>query len=336
MAAKAKSIYTSDDVAAKAGVSQATVSRVFAGSANVSEKKKKKVLQVAAQLNYQPNAIARGLSTRKTNLIGIVVRDFKNPFYPDVLSRFYTSFAEKGYHLLFINTEKEYIGEKEISKLIDYNVEGVIITDALLSSSEAVRFERHGIKVILFNRYSEKMTGTAVYCDNAVAGRQMATYLIGMGHKHFAFLSGRADTSTSIDRRKGFELVLKQKKLPALQVYPGEYSYESGFKSGQEIASSSKKTDCIFCANDIIAIGAMDGIRQMGKSIPNDISIVGFDDITVASWPSYSLTTWQQPVQELVENTVELLIEEINGGSRKNEKIILKGQLVVRNTVKRK
>jgi DNA-binding LacI/PurR family transcriptional regulator len=328
--------FTSEDVAAKAGVSQATVSRVFAGSANVSEKKRKKVMEVAQQLNYQPNAIARGLSTRKTQMIGIVVRDFRNPFYPAVLARFYNSLSAKGYHLIFINTEDEYIGEKEIGKLIDYNVDGVIITDALLSSSEAERFARHDIAVILFNRYSKQSPGGAVYCDNFQAGRQVATYLLGMGHRSFAFISGPANTSTTIDRKKGFEAVLKEKKLPAPVIYPGDYSFESGFKAAQEIVSAAKRVDCIFCANDIIAIGAMEGIRQMGCTIPEDISVVGFDDIDMAAWPSYALTTWSQPVDELVAQTVDLLIRQINGEMKEPQTVVLKGRLVVRDTVKRK
>lgn len=328
--------YTSEDVAIKAGVSQATVSRVFAGSANVSEKKRKKVLEVAQQLNYQPNAIARGLSTRRTQMIGIVVRDFRNPFYPAVLAKFYGSLSAKGYHLIFINAEEEYIGEKEISKLIDYNVDGVIITDALLSSPEAERFARHNIAVILFNRYSKQAPGSAVYSDNHLAGRQMATYLLGMGHKSFAFIAGPADASTSIDRRKGFEAVLKEKKMQALEVFPGHFSFESGFKSAQEILSESKRVDCIFCANDIIAIGAIEGIRQMGYRVPEDISVVGFDDIEMAAWPSYSLTTWSQPVDELVEETVNLLLRTINGETEESQTVVLKGRLIVRDTVKRK
>lgn len=328
--------YTSEHVAAMAGVSQSTVSRVFAGNTRVSEKKRKKVLEVAQKLNYQPNAIARGLTTKKTKMIGIVIRDFHNPFYPEVLSAFYNALAEKGYHLIFINTENEFIQEKEINKLIDYHVEGVIITDALLSSSEAERFSRHRIAVVLFNRYIAHTKTHAVYCDNYLGGREIATYLIGMGHRSFAFISGPASTSTSNDRKKGFEEVLRERGIRDLFILQGEYSYENGFRAAQEIISRPQRVDCIFCANDIIAIGAMEGIREMGWHIPEDISIIGFDDIPMAAWPSYSLTTWKYSLEELVRHSVELLLEDINGNAREQRTIVTKGYLTVRNTVRRK
>lgn len=331
-----KRSYTSEDVAEMAGVSQSTVSRVFAGSANVSEKKRKKILEIAEKLNYQPNAIARGLSTKRTKMIGIVMRDFRNPFYPVVLAKFYSNLSKMGYHLIFINTENEYIQEKEINKLIDYNVEGVIITDALLSSSEAERFSRHKITVVLFNRYIENSKSSAVYCDNYLGGREIGTYLIGMGHRSFAFISGPFKTSTSIDRKRGFQEVLQENGITEIIIHGGDYTYESGFKAAQEIISRQEKVDCIFCANDIIAIGAMEGIRQMGLKIPDDISIVGFDDINMASWPSYSLTTWQYSMDKLVEETVALLHDEINGKIQHPKTIIVKGHLVFRNTVRRK
>jgi DNA-binding LacI/PurR family transcriptional regulator len=331
-----KRTYTSEDVADLAGVSQSTVSRVFAGNTRVSEKKRKKILEIAEKLGYQPNAIARGLSTRRTRLIGIVMRDFGNPFYPEVLSKFYSHLSRRGYHLIFINTEDEYIQEKEINQLIDYNVEGVIITDALLSSSEAQRFSRNKIAVTLFNRYIENSNSSAVFCDNYSGGRQIATYLVENGHRCFAFISGLVNTSTTIDRKRGFEEVLKERGISRFYTNGGDYSYESGYMAAQEIVSKQERVDCIFCANDIIAIGAMEGIRQMGLRIPDDISIIGFDDISIASWPSYSLTTWKYSMDELVEKTVELIIDEINGKVTEPKTIMLSGHLVIRNSVKRK
>jgi DNA-binding LacI/PurR family transcriptional regulator len=331
---KVKKNYTSEDVAAIAGVSQSTVSRVFAGNTNVSEKKRKKILAAAAKLDYKPNAHARSLITRKSMMVGIVMRNIRNPFYSAVLEIFHNRLSAKGYHLIFINSENEEIQESEITQLLEYNVEGVIITDALLSSSASQKFKRYGISVVLFNRYTENLESSAVFCDNYLAAKQIATYLVEMGHKSFAFISGPSDTSTTIDRLKGFKEVLDDRKIKDLTIEPGNYTFESGFRAAQELLTKNKNIDCIFCGNDIIALGVMDAIRLVGLRIPEDVSVVGFDNIRMSEWPSYALTTWEQPLEEMTTAAVELLLKEIGERDTAPQIVMMKGHLVVRNTVR--
>jgi len=331
-----KKSYTSEDVAAIAGVSQSTVSRVFAGSTNVSEKKRKKILAAAAKLDYKPNAHARSLITRKSMMVGIVMRNIRNPFYSAVLEIFHNRLSARGYHLIFINSENEEIQESEITQLLEYNVEGVIITDALLSSSASQKFKRYGISVVLFNRYTEQLESSAVFCDNYLAAKQIATYLVEMGHKSFAFISGPSDTSTTIDRLKGFKEVLDERKIKDLTIEPGNYTFESGFRAAQELLTKNKNIDCIFCGNDIIALGVMDAIRLVGLRIPEDVSVVGFDNIRMSEWPSYALTTWEQPLEEMTTAAVELLLKEIGERDTAPQVVMMKGHLVVRNTVRAK
>jgi len=331
-----KKSYTSEDVAAIAGVSQSTVSRVFAGSTNVSEKKRKKILAAAAKLDYKPNAHARSLITRKSMMVGIVMRNIRNPFYSAVLEIFHNRLSARGYHLIFINSENEEIQESEITQLLEYNVEGVIITDALLSSSASQKFKRYGISVVLFNRYTEQLESSAVFCDNYLAAKQIATYLVEMGHKSFAFISGPSDTSTTIDRLKGFKEVLDERKIKDLTIEPGNYTFESGFRAAQELLTKNKNIDCIFCGNDIIALGVMDAIRLVGLRIPEDVSVVGFDNIRMSEWPSYALTTWEQPLEEMTTAAVELLLKEIGERDAAPQVVMMKGHLVVRNTVRAK
>jgi len=329
-----KKNYTSQDVAEVAGVSQSTVSRVFAGNTNVSEKKRKKILAAAEKLGYKPNAHARSLITRKTMMIGIVMRNIRNPFYSAVLEIFHNRLSALGYHLIFINSENEEIQESEVTQLLEYNIEGVIITDALLSSSASEKFKRHGIVVVLFNRYTEQLESSAVFCDNYLAAKQIATYLVELGHQSFAFVSGPSDTSTTIDRLKGFKEVLKERGITNFMIEPGNYTFESGFKAAQELMTRNKNIDCIFCGNDIIALGVMDAIRTIGLRIPEDVSVVGFDNIRMAEWPSYSLTTWEQPLEEMVDTTVELLMNEMGDTKAEPQIVMMKGHLVVRNTVR--
>ncbi|MGN6212283.1 LacI family DNA-binding transcriptional regulator [Parafilimonas sp.] len=331
-----KKNYTSEDVAKLAGVSQSTVSRVFAGTINVSEKKKKKILDAAAKLEYSPNAHARSLITKKSMMIGIIMRNIRNPFYSAVLEIFHNRLSALGYHIIFINSENEEIQEKEISKLLEYNVEGVIITDALLSSSASQKLKRYGIVVILFNRYTQKPGTSAVFCDNYLAAKQIAAYLVEMGHKSFAFISGPSDTSTTIDRLNGFKEVLAERNIKDLIIEPGNYTYESGFSSAQELMVRNKNIDCIFCGNDIIALGVMDALRVIGLKIPEDVSVVGFDNIRMSAWPSYALTTWEQPIEEMIDSTVKLLLEEINEKNKQPQIIMMKGHIVIRKSVKQK
>ncbi|GAA4315868.1 LacI family DNA-binding transcriptional regulator [Compostibacter hankyongensis] len=326
--------YTSKEVAEMAGVSQSTVSRVFAGGANVSEKKRKKILEVADRLNYMPNAHARSLITRKSMMIGIVMRNMRNPFYSEVLEIFHNRLSALGYHLIFINSNNEEIQESEITQLLEYSVDGVIITDALLSSPASDRLKRYGIAVVLFNRYTEHLASSAVFCDNYLAAKQIAAYLVDIGHRSFAFISGPSDTSTTIDRLRGFREVLDKRRIGKFVIEPGSYTYESGFRSAQELLTKNTGIDCIFCGNDIIALGVMDALRVIGFKIPKDISVIGFDNIRMGAWASYSLTTWEQPVEDMVDATVKVLLREIKDKTLPPQVITMKGRLIVRNSVR--
>lgn len=325
---------TSHDVARLAGVSQSTVSRVFRSGAKVSQTKKSKILKAAAKIGYRPNAMARGLITRKSGLIGIILRSLQNPYYPLILEQFQQSLAKSGYHLIFINTYNETIDQPEISRLLEYNVEGVIITDALLTSSAAATFRQLQIPVIFFNRSVKSIPTNSVCCDNYSAAKQMAFFLQSKNLNKFAFLSGPFNTSTAAERLRGFRQGLKNRGIRELIVLEGEYNYDSGYQLANALFSENKKIEAIFCANDILAIGAINAIREKGLQVPHDISIVGFDNIPMAAWPDYSLTTWEQPVDEMVARTLSLLYDEISLKKKKSQKIIVKGKLVIRGSVR--
>ncbi|MFC5713731.1 LacI family DNA-binding transcriptional regulator [Thalassorhabdus alkalitolerans] len=325
---------TATDVARLAGVSQSSVSRAFSKSSSVSKTKKARILEAAEKLGYQPNAFARGLTTNKSRIIGIVMRNVGNPFYPEVLEKFYNKLSERGYQLLFINSENNEIKEDEISQLIEYSVEGVIITDALLASSAVQRFLRNGISVVLFNRYIYFSGCSAVYCDNYSAAKKIGSYLLEKGHQKPAFISGPTNTSTTIDREKGFKEALFEGGIVTFPSEDGKYSYEGGFDAAIRLLKDNPAVDSIFCANDVSAFGAMDAIKKMGYRVPEDISIIGFDNVKTSGWASYELTTWLQPVDEMVEHSIKLLLEEENKSSDQPIMKGLQGSLVERNSVR--
>lgn len=333
---KSPKIYTSKDVAKIAGVSQSTVSRVFSGNMNVSALKRDKVLKAAKEVSYYPNAIARSLTSRKTRLVGIVMRNIRNPFYSAVLEIFYSRFADLGYHLIFVNSESEIVDGSEIVKLLEYNVAGVIVSDATLSEDAAHKLMEKGISVVLFNRYVSDNVYNAVYCDNYLSAREIANYLVGLGHKSFAFLSGPEHSTITGDRLRGFEEELRKHGKDRFVVMHGADTYESGYEMAKELMKTNAKVDCIFGGNDIIALGVMDAIRQAGLKVPDDISVIGFDNIRMTTWESYLLTTWEQPLEEMITYSVQILTDLIEKRTTKTKRLMLDGKLIVRNTVKRK
>ncbi|MCD7035136.1 LacI family DNA-binding transcriptional regulator [Metabacillus sp. GX 13764] len=316
------------EVARAAGVSQSTVSRVFTPGASVSAKAREKVLKAANQLGYRPNALARGLIKKKTNMIGLVMGDIKNPFYPEILEKFTQGLQEKGFQVLFVQAANEEIQQEEITQFFEYNVAGVIVTDALLSSNVSSRLSEKGIPAVLFNRYTEDASCHYVCCDNFQAGKEIAEYLAERGHRRCAYIAGKANTSTSLERERGFREGLKERQQNCT-VEHGNFTYEGGYQAVLRLLKKSSPPDAVFCGNDIMALGAVDAAKSLGIKL----SVIGFDDISMASWPPYRLTTWQQPVDEMVLLTIQHLLSEMGNESKGPAAVMLKGKLVERDSV---
>ena len=322
------------DVARAANVSQSTVSRVFTPGSNVSEKTKKKVLEVARELGYRPNALARGLIMNKTNIVGLAMRDIENPFYHEVLGKFTKGLREKGYNVLFVYTENDEIQQEEIAQFLEYSVEGVIVTDAYLSSKVVAQLHENNIPVILFNRYSKEIPCYSICCDNYSAGRQIAQFLYEKGYRKMAYITGRINTSTSQDRQKGYCDFLQQNGLVPI-IEEGDYTYESAYEATLRLLRREERPDAIFGANDITALGALDAVKAMKLSVPDDIAIVGFDNINMASWPGHQLTTWEQPVDEMIALTIDTLFHEMGENSLEPVTKLVAGKLIERSTTKK-
>lgn len=322
-----KKVTSATDVAKAANVSQSTVSRVFTTGASVSEKAKRKVLQAAEELNYRPNALARGLITNKTGIVGLAMKDIQNPFYHEVLGMFTEKLRNKGYTVLFVYTENEEIQQEEINHFLEYNVEGIIVTDALLSSKVVAKLRHFHIPVTLFNRYDKSVECNSVCCDNINAAKNIASYIYENGCKDIVFITGKINTSTSWDRQKGFTDFFKRKGIP-VTILEGDYTYERAFTLTTTLIESGHVPEAIFGANDITALGALDALKERKITIPAETMVIGFDDIRMASWPSYFLSTWKQPLEQMVNRSIELLLTGKGG----TEAIFLKGNFIHRKT----
>jgi len=326
---------TSIDVAQLAGVSQSTVSRVYSAGSKVSEDKRERVLKAAEELGYHPNAIARSLITQRSNIIGIVMANITSPFYPYVLDKFLQHLAEIGKQALLFTAAPNQEIDDILPLILQHQVDGLIVTSATLSSEMAERCHQQGTPVILFNRTIPDAPVSAVCCDNVAGGGKIADLLLDNGHQRLAYIAGTANTSTNIEREAGFTAQLKKRSVENWFYEEGNYSYESGYDAAIRLMQNAPRPDAIFCANDIMAIGAMDAIRaEFNLTIPDDVSVIGFDDIPMARWAAYDLTTISQPVDAMIDEAIALLLEKIENPDFVPTIRRIAGELVLRGSVK--
>lgn len=313
------------DVAKLAGVSQAAVSRVFTPGASVSEDTRAKVMAAVEQLGYRPNVIARSLVSNSTNIIGLVVKRFTNPFYAQMIQKFTRALQEQGYWTLILNIAENEELEETLPMALQYRVDGLIITSSTLTSHLARECTRSGTPVVLFNRYATDGNSHMVSCNNEAGGRMVADAFLDAGCRQIAFIAGEESSSTNRDREKGFVSRLEERgQVLCCRESAGNYSYELGYEAARRLMQSDSYSDAVFCANDLIAMAMIDFARhELKLRVPEDLSIIGFDDIPAAAWPGYSLTTIRQPFGILVESTVEVLLNAIHQpGTDVTEKVI--------------
>lgn len=324
---------TSLDVARLAGVSQSAVSRTFTPGAVVSEATRRKVLEAARALGYRPNAIARTLITRRSRMIGVVVSYLENQFYPVVLERLSMRLRQDGYHLLLFCTDTRDADELLV-EILQYQVDGIVLASTTLSSALARSCAETGIPVVLFNRTAANTPSSTVCTDNVAGGALAAKLLCQAGHERIAFVAGQEDTSTSRDREQGFLQGLAEHGRRCFGRAVGDYQFDGARRAVRELFTASPRPDAVFVANDHMAIAAMDALRhELRLRVPEDVAVVGFDDVPQAGWDSYSLTTIRQPVEPMIEAVVSLLFKQI-GQEAQREDIVLPPELVVRGSTR--
>lgn len=320
---------TQKDVARFAGVSQAAVSRFISGNGAISEEVQQKILRAVDLLDYRPDPLARGLSSGKFNIIAIVMTNITNPWYPMVLELITRELRRVGMQALLFNASPPQTVDDLMPQVLHYRVRGVIITTSSLNSSGADLCVKHGVPVVMFNRYSEVGNGHSVSTDNIGGGRLAADALLRAGCRKPAFLGGMPAVSTNRDRRNGFT-----ERLAELHAYrppslEKEFTYAWGYEGAQMLLARHPDIDGLFCADDEIASGAIDALRYaLGKRVPEDVRVFGFDDHPVASNAAYEVTTIRQPVEAMIAAAIELLLRE--GG--KNEHRLLQGELIYRKS----
>ena len=296
---------------------------------------REKVLAAVVALGYRPNAIARSLASQRSGMIGIVMGNMRNPFYPQVLELFSDMLRRTGRQVLLFTARDGESVDDLLPELLQYQVDGVVIASANLSTGMTRSCGALGTPVVLFNRTSKDAEVASVCCENRVGGRLAAEVLAQAGHRRLTFLAGTADTSTNTERLAGFAERCGELGLPPPLVEPGAYTHEAGFAAMARAIKAGRPPDGVFCANDIIALGALDAARQGGLVPGQAISVLGFDDIAHAAWPNYRLTTIRQNTHAMVRHAVQVLTERAGIGAGPQATVRVAPELVWRDTVRR-
>ncbi|WP_282608541.1 LacI family DNA-binding transcriptional regulator [Pelagibius sp. Alg239-R121] len=330
-----KSAPTSGDVAKLAKVSQSAVSRTFTPGASVSAETREKVLKAARELGYRPNALARAMISGRSRLIAMMVAYLDNQFYPIVLEKLSRALQDQGYQVLLFMTET---GKQDrvVQRILEYQVEGVVMASATLSSTLARECAKTGIPVVLFNRYVPSSPASSVTSDNIEGGRLLARFLVEGGHERIAFIAGAEDSSTNRDREAGFFKGLAEHGMTVWARAVGGYNFEGAAAAARELFSRKDRPDAVFVANDHMAFSVMDVLRgELDLRIPEDVSVVGYDDVPEAAWKGYDLTTISQSSQNMIEATVSILLEQIEKRVVKKRAAVVPSELIVRSSARK-
>ncbi len=318
---------TSYDVARYAGVSQSAVSRCFKEGGSVSPKTRDKIMKAVRKLGYQPNAIARGLITRRSNMVAVIIANLR--FYPETLAYLTSGLNASGNHVLLFSLDHESEVDRIIDQIWQYGVDGVI-AGAHLSKKQIELFDQRKIPLVFINRLYRDIAANSVCCDQVEGERILVDRLVAAGHRSFAVVTGPSDSVVSQQRISGAVERLADLGINDVRVIEGEYDYDSGRRALRELADGAGGLpQAVVCANDMMAIGCMDEARhQLGLRVPEDLSVVGFDGVMQAAWSSYDLVTVRQPMQNMVEAAVSMLLSRIERPDLAPEKRMFSGEIV--------
>jgi DNA-binding LacI/PurR family transcriptional regulator len=335
MKAKRYKHITQKEVADKAGVSLSAVSRAFTVGASISPKTREKIEVAANELGYKPNILAQSLMTNQTRLIGILSSNFENPAFTEVLDLITKELQSRNYRSLVENLSSESKPEDVLERLLQYRVDGVLFLSSVLPTIFAEVCAKAKLPAaIIFGRASTDGPINTVSADNYNGGKMGVELLIEHGYRKIAFLGGPINATTTIDRKKSIITTLKEYGLELSAIeHCDAYSYASGRDKSLTLLKEHPYIDAVFCGDDILAIATLDSARDLGMQCPEDLGVLGFNDMTMASWGAYNLTTIQQPIKDIVVAAVDIIIERIKYPNLSTEKRLLPCKVIERGTL---
>ena len=326
---------TAREVAKLAGVSVSAVSRTFTTGASVSRDTREKVLIATRSLGYQPNALARSLMTKRTELIALISNNFDNPLFMEVFDLFTRRLQLRGRRPLLANLSGGARTDVALDMLLKYSVDGVIVASSTLPPRFTEECAEAGMPVVqAFGRPGGRASGNIVGADNFQGGRLAGEMLRERGYRNIAFLGGPQAATSTEDRLRGLSESLGVAGTePCAVVYGHSYCHEAGFALMKQLLRNGG-IDAVFCGDDVLAMGALDACREAGARVPHDIGVMGFNDMAMAAWPAYNLTTIHQPVADIIITAVELLLGFIDGSDESSDVRLFECRAVERGTLR--
>ena len=329
---------TINDIAKIANVSKATVSYVLNDKPGVSDKVRSKIKNIIDEYNYVPNSAARGLAGEKTHFIGLVIPDISDMFYANIIRGVEKTSNKLGFFLNLLTTHAQAEREQQVIKLFNKSmVDGLIVMAYYLKDQYIDILTESGIPFVFIDYPPKNEEIYSVLVDNESGAFEATEYLISLGHKKIAFLEG---SKVAWDSKARFEGYVKALKRYAIEFNPnlvenGNFTKEEGYLATKRLLAKKEKFTAIFSANDQMAIGAIRALKEEDLKVPDDVSIVGFDNIEASSIIEPPLTTVSQPIYEMGKKTVEILVRLINKEEVKEKKIMLKTRLIERHSCKK-
>ncbi|MEV8468686.1 LacI family DNA-binding transcriptional regulator [Fluviibacterium sp. DFM31] len=326
---------TLKDVAERAGVSRSAVSRTFTAGASVSAKTRRKVEKAATELGYSPNALASSLTTGRTKLIGLISNNFHNPIFLEVFDLFTRGLQERGLRPLLVNLSDEVAPDNSVQMLRQYSVDGVVVASSTLPPEFAEAFRSAGIPVVhSFGRYSSSPKVHVVGIDNMECGRIAARALVDRGYDDVGFLGGPERATSTQDRFAGFrEEMLRHPQARTRHSFATAYSFQAGRAEMQRLIAEGP-AQAYFCGDDVLSIGALSAVRDAGLRVPEDIGILGLNDMEMAGWENINLTTIRQPIRQIIRSSIELVVAMLDEPDRYPEARLFPCSLVERGTLR--
>jgi DNA-binding LacI/PurR family transcriptional regulator len=326
---------TLKDVAERAGVSRAAVSRSFTLGASVSTKTRAKVERAAAELGYSPNMLASSLTTRRTKLIGLVSNNFHNPVFLQIFDQFTLGLQEHGLRPLLVNLSEETDPARSVQLLRAYSVDGVVVASSELPDGFAAAFVQAQIPVVhAFGRAGPARDVNVVGIDNVQAGRMAAQTLIARGYTRLGFMGGPQNATTTQDRMEGFLAVTsRHPQIQASVSFATAYQFEAGRAQMTRLIASGP-AEAYFCGDDVLSIGAMSAATDAGLRVPDDIGLIGLNDMEMAGWANINLTTIHQPFEAIIRSSIDLMIATLAEPNRLPEARLLPCRIVERGTLR--
>jgi len=331
-----KRIATLKDIANVAGVSPMTVSRALNNTSYVHKDTKRRIVEIAGDLNYHPNRIARSLASNKSHLIGLIVSNIKNQFFSELARGIEDKARNWGYNIIFSSTDNKPENlESSIQMMLEIGVDGMIITSARLHEPVIEKLIRQDFPIVLANRRLKQGKSNYVVMDNHHGGYLATSHLIRCGYSRIGIIAGPTTFSAGLDRLEGYKsaLIKHNIALNSELIQKGMFSKEFGLKAGLQLLELKNRPDAIFATNDDIALGVMKAAHQMGIRIPQDLGLIGFDDTEISAHPNINLTTIRQKKYEMGELGVQLLKDLIERDTvHYTNQIVLEPELVVRQS----